>query len=133
VRTALGGQTLAGLVNNAGISVPGPMLGLPVAEFRRQFEINVVGQVIVTQAFAPLLGTDAAMKGPAGRIVMISSVAGKNALPFSGPYAASKHAVEAIAESLRRELMLFGIDVVVVGPGPIRTAIWDKGEAVDFS
>jgi NAD(P)-dependent dehydrogenase (short-subunit alcohol dehydrogenase family) len=133
VRAALGGKTLAGLVNNAGVSVPGPLLEVPIADFRRQLEINVVGQVIVLQAFAPLLGADPALKGPPGRIVMISSVAGKRSLPFAGPYSASKHAIEGLAESLRRELMLFGIDVVVIGPGPIKTAIWEKGEKADLS
>lgn len=133
VRAALAGETLAGLVNNAGISVPGPLLEIPIADFRRQLEINVTGQVIVLQAFAPMLGADPSLKGPPGRIVMISSVAGKRSLPFAGPYSASKHAVEGMSESLRRELMLFGIDVIVIGPGPIKTAIWAKGEKVDFS
>jgi NAD(P)-dependent dehydrogenase (short-subunit alcohol dehydrogenase family) len=87
----------------------------------------------VLQAFAPMLGADPAFKGRPGRIVMISSVAGKRALPFAGPYAASKHAVEGMSESLRRELMLFGIDVIVIGPGPIKTAIWQKGEKVDLT
>jgi NAD(P)-dependent dehydrogenase (short-subunit alcohol dehydrogenase family) len=128
VRAALAGETLAGLVNNAGVSVPGPLLEISVAEFRRQLEINVVGQLIVLQAFAPMLGADRSLKGAPGRIVMISSVAGRGALPFAGPYAASKHAVEGMSEALRRELMLFGIDVVVIGPGPIKTAIWGKNE-----
>lgn len=133
VRAALKGETLAGLVNNAGVSVPGPLLEVPIADFRRQLEINVVGQVIVLQAFAPMLGADPALKGPPGRIVMISSVAGKRSLPFAGPYSASKHAIEGLSESLRRELMIFGIDVIVIGPGPIKTAIWQKGEKVDLS
>ena len=72
VRAALAGEALAGLVNNAGVSVPGPLLEVPIADFRRQLEINVTGQVIVLQAFAPLLGADPALKGPPGRIVMIS-------------------------------------------------------------
>jgi len=129
----LNGETLAGLVNNAGVAIPGPILDIDVADFRHQLEINVVGQVIVLQSFAPLLGVDQSLKGPPGRIVMISSVAGKRALPFAGPYSASKHAIEGLSESLRRELMLFGIDVIVIGPGPIKTAIWGKGEKVDLS
>jgi NAD(P)-dependent dehydrogenase (short-subunit alcohol dehydrogenase family) len=133
VRAALGGETLAGLVNNAGVSVPGPVLEVPIADFRRQLEINVVGQLIVLQAFAPMLGADPSLKGAPGRIVMISSVAGKRALPFAGPYSASKHAVEGLSESLRREMMLFGIDVIVIGPGPIKTPIWEKGEKVDLA
>jgi short-subunit dehydrogenase len=87
----------------------------------------------VTQAFAPLLGTDRALKGEPGRIVNISSVAGIRAMPFLGPYAASKFALEGFSEALRRELMMFGIDVVVIGPGPVKTAIWDKAEEIDIS
>jgi NAD(P)-dependent dehydrogenase (short-subunit alcohol dehydrogenase family) len=133
VRAALDGETLAGLVNNAGTVVAGPLLELSIAEFRRQIEINLVGQMIVTQAFAPLLGTDRSLRGPPGRIIMISSVAGKNASPFVGPYAASKHALEGLSESLRRELMVFGVDVIIIGPGVIKTPIWDKADAIDLT
>jgi NAD(P)-dependent dehydrogenase (short-subunit alcohol dehydrogenase family) len=133
VRSALGGATLAGLVNNAGISVPGPLLELPIEDFRRQFEVNLVGVVTVTQAFAPLLGTDPQLQGQPGRIVNISSVGGRTATPFLAPYNASKFALEGLSESLRRELLLFGIDVIVVGPGAVVTAIWDKAEKIDLS
>src|SRR5438552_4012806 len=134
VRAALGGQTLAGLVNNAGIAVSGPVLGLAADDFRRQMDVNVIGPIIATQAFGPLLGADPSLKGPPGRIVMISSVAGKNGNPLTPAYSASKHAIEGLSESLRRELMLFGIDVIIVAPGPVRTPIWSKGqEAVDIS
>ncbi len=128
VRAALNGETLAGLVNNAGIAVPGPVLELSADEFRRQMDVNVIGPIIATQAFGPLLGTDPSLKGPKGRIVMISSVAGKNGNPLTPAYAASKHAIEGLSESLRRELMLFGIDVIIVAPGPVRTPIWSKGQ-----
>jgi NAD(P)-dependent dehydrogenase (short-subunit alcohol dehydrogenase family) len=132
VRAALNGETLAGLVNNAGIAVAGPVLELAVDEFRRQMEVNVIGPIIATQAFTPLLGADPSLNGPKGRIVMISSVAGKNGNPLTPAYAASKHAIEGLSESLRRELMLFGIDVIIVAPGPVKTPIWSKGqEAVD--
>lgn len=131
VRAALKGEKLFGLVNNAGIAVSGPLLELPVDDFRTQLEVNVTGPLIVTQAFAPLLGADATLKGTPGRIVNISSVGGKQAAPFLGPYAASKFAIEGFSESLRRELMLFGIDVIIVGPGAVRTAIWDKAEEID--
>jgi NAD(P)-dependent dehydrogenase (short-subunit alcohol dehydrogenase family) len=133
VRAALGGETLFGLVNNAGVAVAGPLLHMPVDEFRQQIEVNLTGVVIVTQAFAPLLGADRDLKGLPGRIVNISSVGGKNATPFLGPYCASKFALEGLSESLRRELMLFGIDVIVIGPGAVATAIWDKAEQVDVS
>jgi NAD(P)-dependent dehydrogenase (short-subunit alcohol dehydrogenase family) len=134
VRAALNGEKLAGLVNNAGIAVAGPALSLSVDDFRRQIDVNVIGPIIVTQAFAPLLGADASLKGPPGRIVMISSVAGKNGNPMTSAYVASKHAIEGFSESLRRELMLFGIDVVIVAPGPVKTPIWGKGqETIDAS
>lgn len=131
VRTALDGATLAGLVNNAGIAVAGPLLDLPVDDFRRQLEINLVGTFMVTQAFAPLLGADTSLQGEPGRIINISSMAGVRALPFLGPYAASKFGLEGYSESLRRELLLYGIDVIVIGPGPVKTAIWDKAESID--
>jgi NAD(P)-dependent dehydrogenase (short-subunit alcohol dehydrogenase family) len=134
VRAALNGEKLAGLVNNAGIAVAGPVLGLAADEFRRQMDVNVIGPIIATQAFGPLLGADTSLKGPPGRIVMISSVAGKNGNPLTPAYSASKHAIEGLSESLRRELMLFGIDVIIVAPGPVKTPIWSKGrEAVDVS
>lgn len=133
VRDALNGETLAGLVNNAGIAVAGPVLELAADEFRRQMEVNVIGPIIATQAFGPLLGSDPQLKGPKGRIVMISSVAGKNGNPLTAAYAASKHAIEGLSESLRRELMLFGIDVIIVAPGAVKTPIWSKAEEVDIS
>ena len=133
VRRALGGETLFGLVNNAGVAVAGPLLNLPIEEFRQQIEINLTGVVIVTQAFAPLLGVDADLKGPPGRIVNISSVGGKSATPFLGPYNASKFALEGLSESLRRELLLFGIDVIIIAPGAVATAIWGKAEQVDVT
>jgi NAD(P)-dependent dehydrogenase (short-subunit alcohol dehydrogenase family) len=133
VRAALSGETLTGLVNNAGIAVAGPVLELAVDEFRRQLDVNVIGPIISTQAFGPLLGSDASLKGSKGRIVMISSVAGKNGNPFTPAYSASKHAIEGLSESLRRELMLFGIDVIIIAPGAVKTPIWSKAEEVDFS
>jgi NAD(P)-dependent dehydrogenase (short-subunit alcohol dehydrogenase family) len=133
VRDALNGETLAGLVNNAGIAVAGPVLGLAADEFRRQMEVNVIGPIIATQAFGPLLGADPQLKGAKGRIVMISSVSGKNGAPMTSAYAASKHAIEGLSESLRRELMLFGIDVIIVAPGAVKTPIWSKAEEVDVS
>ena len=129
VRDALEGRTLYGLVNNAGVAVPGPLLHLSTDEIRHQLEVNVIGQISVIQAFAPLLGVDRALAGKPGRIVNISSISGKMARPFFGPYAASKHALEAVSGSLRRELIPYGIDVIIVGPGAVVTPIWDKGRA----
>lgn len=128
VAQALGDRRLFGLVNNAGIAVPGPLLHLDTDELRHQFEINFFGVHNVTRAFADLLGADKQRSGKPGRIVMISSVGGQNGAPFVGPYAASKFAMEGYSQSLRRELMLYGIDVIVIGPGAIATPIWDKAE-----
>ncbi|MDM7983693.1 MAG: SDR family oxidoreductase [Maricaulis sp.] len=133
VRKALNGRTLNGLVNNAGVAVAGPLLELPIEDFERQMAINVTGQVRVTQAFGPLLGADLDLKGEPGRIVMMSSMAGEMGAPFLAPYAASKHALEGISKSLRRELNVFGIQVVVIGPGAVATPIWAKSDEVDVS
>jgi hypothetical protein len=133
VRAALNGETLFGLVNNAGIAVAGPVLELAADEFRRQIDVNVIGPIIATQAFGPLLGYDRSLKGKPGRIVMISSVAGKNGNPLMSAYVMSKFAIEGLSESLRREMMLFGIDVVIVAPGAVKTPIWSKAEEIDIS
>ncbi len=127
VERALAGAPLAGLVNNAGIPAVGPLELLPLDELRRVLEVNVVGVVAVTQAFLPLL------KASRGRVVNISSVAGRSALPFMGPYAASKFALEGISDSLRRELLPFAVRVIVIEPGSFQTKIWSKVEAMDLS
>lgn len=129
VGKALGDGTLAGLVNNAGVVVGGPLLYLPVDKLRQQMEINLIGPARVTQAFLPLLGADPTRAGKPGRIVQMSSIAGKTGPPFMGPYVASKHALEGMSESLRRELMIFGIQVAIIGPGAVATPIWQKAES----
>jgi hypothetical protein len=128
VSERLGTSTLDGLVNNAGIEVAGPLAHLPTDQFRRQLEVNLVGPFIVTKAFLPLLGADPARKGSPGRILNISSASGKIAAPFTGAYSASKFGLEGFSESLRRELMLFGIDVIIIGPGAVVTPIWQKSD-----
>ncbi|MEI8093825.1 MAG: SDR family oxidoreductase [Spirochaetales bacterium] len=133
VKTALAGEPLAALVNNAGIAVAGPLETVSTADLRRQLETNVVGPHIVTRAFLPLLGAREGFSGVPGRIVNISSVAGRISFPLMGPYAASKHALEAYSDALRRELLVWGIDVIVLGPGAVKTPIWDKAEQTDFS
>jgi NAD(P)-dependent dehydrogenase (short-subunit alcohol dehydrogenase family) len=133
VAAALDGETLFGLVNNAGMATPGPLLELAIRDFERQIAVNLTGQLIVTQAFAPLLGADRSRRGAPGRIVMITSVGGRSATPFMGAYCASKFGLEGLSESLRRELMLFGVDVVVVAPGGVATPIWDKADAIDLA
>jgi len=117
---SVGDKGLDGLVNNAGIAITGPMEFLPIEELRRQFEINVFGQVAVTQAFLGLL------RQARGRIVNISSISGQVALPFLGPYASSKFALEAISDALRVELRPWGIHVILIEPGRIATPIWEK-------
>src|SRR5829696_287683 len=120
-RDALDGRPLAGLVNNAGIAVAGPLEFLPLDELRHQLEVNLVGQVAVTQAFLP------ALRSARGRIVNVSSIGGRVALPLVGPYNMSKFALEAFSDSLRRELLSQGVDVIAVEPGGVRTPIWRKG------
>ncbi len=126
VSNVLGTNHLTGLINNAGISISGPVMYLSLDDFRRQFEVNVLGMIAVTKAFVPLLKADEASGHKAGRIINMGSVSGKIGFPFMAPYCASKFAVEGFSESLRRELMVYGIDVVVVAPGPVVTSIWDK-------
>lgn len=131
VEAALNGKTLAGLVNNAGIAVAGPLLHLPIEEWRKQLEVNLTGVVIATQAFAPLLGAEGTGRKDPGRIVNISSVGGRIGNPFMAPYNTSKFGLEGLSEALRRELLPFGVDVIVVAPGAVATPIWDKADEVD--
>lgn len=123
----LGGTPLAGLVNNAGIQVAGPIEHLSLDDLRRVLEVNVVGVVAATQAFLPEL------RAGRGRIVNISSVSGRVALPFGGAYSASKFALEALSDSLRRELLPSGVHVVVIQPGSIATPIWRKVAQTDLA
>lgn len=128
VREKLAGKPLNGLVNNAGIAQSGPLIVQDTAEFRHQIEVNLVGPFIVTKAFAPLLGARDGAPASKGRIVNMSSVGGRICPPFLGAYAASKHGLEGMSGSLRRELQIYGVDVVIVGPGSVATPIWDKAE-----
>jgi NAD(P)-dependent dehydrogenase (short-subunit alcohol dehydrogenase family) len=133
VGSMIGDRNLIGLVNNAGIVVSGPLLYLRPSEYRRQLDVNMIAPLVVIQAFAPLLGTDKKRQGPAGRIVNISSSGAKIAIPLLGAYSASKFGLEGMSDVLRRELMLFGIDVVIIEPGTVNTAMYDKGEKEDLS
>lgn len=123
VAAAIGDQGLAGLVNNAGIGVCGPLEFLPLAEIRKQLEVNVLGQVAVTQACLPLL------RASRGRIVNMGAVLGRVALPFMGPYSASKYALEALTDALRLELLPWGISVSIIEPSQVATPIWQKSIA----
>jgi NAD(P)-dependent dehydrogenase (short-subunit alcohol dehydrogenase family) len=117
------GGRLDGLVNNAGIGVGGPLELLDPEELRTQFEVNVFGQVAVTRALLPSL------RAARGRIVLVSSIGGRVSVPYNGPYAASKHAIEAIGDALRGELHSSGIAVSLIEPGSVKTPIWEKARA----
>jgi NAD(P)-dependent dehydrogenase (short-subunit alcohol dehydrogenase family) len=118
------GSGLGALVNNAGIGVGGPLEVLTDDEWRRQFDVNFFGQIAVTRALLPALRT------ARGRIVFISSIGGKVAMAFNGPYASSKHAIEAIGDALRVELARSGVQVTLIEPGSVATPIWDKTRGV---
>jgi NAD(P)-dependent dehydrogenase (short-subunit alcohol dehydrogenase family) len=121
-RAELGDGPLAGLVNNAGIAVAAPLEFLPLDQLRRQLEVNLIGQVAVTQRFLPVL------RAGRGRIVNVSSIGGRVALPLLGAYHASKFGLEAVSDTLRRELLSQGVDVIVIEPGGVKTPIWRKGD-----
>ena len=119
------GESIAGLVNNAGIALGGPVTMIDTDIFRKQFDVNFFGLIDVTKAYLPLLGASKDAQNQ-GKIINISSVSGRRSHPFMAPYTASKFALEAFSDSLRRELMIYGVDVILIEPGPIKTAIWDK-------
>lgn len=123
VEASLGSAQLHGLVNNAGISLNGPLEFFPLDSLRQQLEVNVIGAVAMVQQFAPLL------RRSRGRVVNVSSAGGFVSTPFQGAYCASKYALEALSDSLRRELRPWGIEVVLIQPGSIDTPIWEKGMA----
>jgi NAD(P)-dependent dehydrogenase (short-subunit alcohol dehydrogenase family) len=130
IATALAGvgaDGLAGLVNNAGIVVAAPVEVLPIAELRKQLEVNVIGLVAVTQAALPLL------RRGHGRVVNIGSISGRIATPVIGAYAASKFAVEALTDALRIEVQPWGIDVALIEPGAVATPIWEKSQAAGLA
>jgi NAD(P)-dependent dehydrogenase (short-subunit alcohol dehydrogenase family) len=122
VTDAVGPAGLAGLVNNAGMAVTGPLEALPIAALRNQFEVNVFGQIAVTQAFLPLV------RQCRGRIVNMGSIAGRATTPMMGPYCASKFALESLTDALRLELQPWGIHVSIIEPGAIATPLWDKSK-----
>jgi hypothetical protein len=133
VGAMIGDRNLMGLVNNAGIVVSGPLLYLRPSEYRRQLDVNMVAPLVVIQAFAPLLGTDRERQGPTGRIVNITSSGAKVPIPLLGAYSSSKCGLEGMSDVLRLELMLFGIDLIMIEPGFVNTTMYDKGEKEDLS
>jgi NAD(P)-dependent dehydrogenase (short-subunit alcohol dehydrogenase family) len=133
VGSMIGDRNLMGLVNNAGIVVSGPLLYLRPSDYRRQLDVNMIAPLVVIQAFAPLLGTDKKRQGPAGRIVNITSSGAKVPIPLLGAYSSSKAGLEGMSDVLRLELMLFGIDLIMIEPGFVNTTMYDKGEKEDLS
>jgi NAD(P)-dependent dehydrogenase (short-subunit alcohol dehydrogenase family) len=117
-----GGRGLDGLVNNAGIGVPGPLETLPMEDFRRQVEVNMIAHVAVTKAMLP------AIRRAPGRIVFISSIGGRIAFPMNGAYHAAKFGIEAVGDAFRQELRPWGISVSIVEPGSIATPIWERSD-----
>ena len=127
VQNYLNGKPLTALINNAGIATLGPVEFLPTSDFKKQIDTKILGTFLCTKIFLPLLGTDNNLIGNPGRIVNISSIlGGKIGSPFMSGYCASKHAVEAFSESLRRELKPYRIKVIIVAPGSVSTPIWKE-------
>jgi NAD(P)-dependent dehydrogenase (short-subunit alcohol dehydrogenase family) len=132
VAQVLDGRGLDLLINNAGVAFSGPLMLIDMEEMHRQFDINLFGVVRVTQACLPLLGATQDPTHPPGRIINMSSVSGQVGFPYLGPYVSSKHALEGLSHCLRRELLHLGIDVVIIGPGSIKTPIWEKESATEI-
>ena len=119
-------ETLAGLINNAGIAIPGPLEHLSEQQFEKQLDVNVKSIRRITNLFLPLLGAKLNASKPPGRIINISSVSGLFNSPYNGAYSISKHALESMTDVYRRELRRYGIKVIAIEPGPIKTEIWKK-------
>lgn len=126
VSAVVGDEGLACLINNAGIAVGGPVMHLDMKAYRKQLDVNFFGVIDVTKAYLPMLGAVSGYDKAPGKILNISSVSGQLAFPFLSAYCASKFALEAFGDSLRREMILYGIDVISIEPGPIKTPIWNK-------
>jgi NAD(P)-dependent dehydrogenase (short-subunit alcohol dehydrogenase family) len=126
VKEKIGVKGLNGLINNAGTTHGAPLMHMSIEDFRNNLEVLLVGQLAVIQAFLPLLGAQKDYPHKPGRIINITSINGKIAAPFLAGYVAAKHAMEGLSKTLRIELQLFGIDVIIVGPGVVKTAIWGK-------
>lgn len=126
VNQKLNGKLLSGLINNAGVVVAGPMIHISPEDLKYQMDVNLFGVMNVIREFLPMLGASRENTQPPGRIINISSVSGRITYPFIGPYAISKHALESLSTALRRELMLYGIDVIIIEPGNTDTPIWQK-------
>lgn len=126
VRNILKNEGLDGLINNAGAAEGGPLMHMPIDVFQKHLDVLVTGHLVTTQVFLPLLGAQDQYPNKPGRIINISSIAGKSGSPFLGAYVAAKHALEGLSKTLQIELQPYGIDVVVISPGLVQTKIWDK-------
>jgi hypothetical protein len=132
VENQIGNQKLSGLINNAGVPVVGAVQNLSAEEFKYQFDVNLLGVFHCCQAYLDLLGADKNREGTSGKIINISSISGENGMPFMSAYNMSKYGLEGFSEALRRELIIFGIDVVIIAPGPVKTPIWEKTDQNDI-
>jgi len=132
VENQIGNQKLSGLINNAGVPVVGTVQNLSAEEFKYQFDVNLLGVFHCCQAYLDLLGADKNREGTSGKIINISSISGENGMPFMSAYNMSKYGLEGFSEALRRELIIFGIDVVIIAPGPVKTPIWEKTDQNDI-
>ena len=126
VEKHLSGQRLSGLINNAGLGVIGTIQSLTAEQFKYQFDVNLLGVFHCCQAYLNLLGADRSLSGNPGKIINISSISGEIGMPFMSAYNMSKFGLEGFSEGIRRELLMYGIDVVVIAPGPVKTPIWGK-------
>ena len=126
VEKHLSGQKLSGLINNAGLGVIGTIQSLTAEQFKYQFDVNLLGVFHCCQAYLNLLGADRSLNGNPGKIINISSISGEIGMPFMSAYNMSKFGLEGFSEGIRRELLMYGIDVVVIAPGPVKTPIWGK-------
>ena len=133
VSKTIGNTKLCGLVNNAGISIHGPLLHQSIDDFEKQVDVMLYGPFRTIQAFSPLLGTDRSLKGEPGRIINISSIGGLSSTPFLGMYCAAKRGLVGLSNTFRMELLPYGIDVILIYPGTFKTNIWEKTDAVDIS
>ena len=133
IKSILSSGQIYGLINNSGIAVGGPLMHQSIEEIKNQFEINLFGLISFTQELLPLLGAKMPPSESPGRIINMSSTNGKIAFPYVGAYSATKFALEAVSDALRYELNIYGIKVVLIEPGIIKTDIWDKAEEADIS
>jgi len=132
VEKQIGNQKISGLINNAGVPVVGAVQNLSAEEFKYQFDVNLLGVFHCCQAYLDLLGADKKREGTSGKIINIGSISGENGMPFMSAYNMSKYGLEGFSEALRRELLIFGIDVVIIAPGPVKTPIWEKTDQNDI-